>query len=398
MEKKRIVLGITGGIAAYKCAELVRLFVKEGVDVTCMMTEHAKQFITPMTLGILSKNQVWDDDAFMHTYTKPVHIELGQRYDAVVIAPATGNIMAKAANGFADDLVSSVLLAASVPVLYAPAMNEEMWRKEATQENVRRLMERGSVMIGPADGDLACGVAGTGRMSEPKEIFERVMNTLGRNGDAKNMKFLVTAGPTREYIDPVRFISNRSSGIMGYEIARAALHEGAQVTLITGPASIEPPIGAKVIRVETTEEMLEAALKEFDDTDILFKAAAPADYKPREQFEQKLHKKDNIAIEMASTPDVVGTLGKTKTHQFIVGFAAETFDGVEHAREKIDRKNLDMIVLNDVTQPGAGFDVPTNIVTVITEDDMEEWPLMTKKDVAEKLVKMAIEKAKESKA
>ena len=393
MEKKRIILGISGGIAAYKCAALVRLFVKENIDVTCVMTENAKQFITPMTLGTLSKNPVWDTASMMQSVTRPMHIVLGQEYDAVVVAPATGNIIAKAANGIADDLLSSTLLAASVPVIFVPAMNETMWKNEATQHNVAELMGRGCYMIGPADGDLACGVTGTGRMSEPEEILEQVLNILGKNGAAKKKKILVTAGPTREYIDPVHFISNRSSGRMGFEIARAALHEGAQVTLITGPSSLEPPVGAKVIRVETTEEMLEAALAEFEDTDILFKAAAPADYRPMEQFEQKLHKKDEIAIQMTSTPDVVGTLGKKKTHQFVVGFAAETYDGVEHARAKIDRKNLDMIVLNDVTKPGAGFDVPTNIVSVITETDMEEWPLMTKKEVAEKLVRRALEEA-----
>ena len=393
MEKKRIVLGISGGIAAYKCAQLVRCFVKENIDVTCVMTESAKQFVTPMTLGILSKNPVYDDAALANEITRPLHIVLAQQYDAIVVAPATGNIMAKAACGIADDLLSSVLLAAKVPVAFAPAMNEVMWTNPATQENVAKLISRGHTMIGPADGDLACGVMGTGRMCEPEEIFERTMQLLGKSGAAAGKRILVTAGPTREAIDPVRFISNRSSGKMGYAIARAAARLGADVTLVTGPCAIEPPVGVRVLKVESTTQMLDAALSVYDDIDIVFKAAAPADYTPTETYDQKLHKKDDLSIEMISTPDVLGTLGGKKTHQFLVGFAAGTYDCMEHALGKMERKNLDMMVLNDVTRPGAGFDVATNIVTVITDEGACEWPMMSKDDVAERLVLQALEEA-----
>ncbi len=391
--KKRIVLCISGGIAAFKCAQLVRCFVKEDIDVTCVMTESAKQFVTPMTLGILSKNPVYDDAALKDEITRPLHIVLAQQYDAIVVAPATGNIMAKAACGIADDLVSSVLLAASVPVAFAPAMNEVMWKNPATQENVAKLIARGATMIGPADGDLACGVMGTGRMCEPEEIFERTMLMLGKDGPAKGKKILVSAGPTREAIDPVRFISNRSSGKMGYAIARAAARMGADVTLVTGPCAIDVPYGVKVLPVESTAQMLDAVLSVYEDIDIVFKAAAPADYTPVETYDQKLHKKDDLSLELTSTPDVLGTMGAKKTHQFLVGFAAETYDCMEHALGKMERKNLDMMVLNDVTRPGAGFDVATNIVTVITAEGACEWPMMSKEEVAEKLVMQALDEA-----
>ena len=389
--KKRIVLCISGGIAAFKCAQLVRCFVKEDIDVTCVMTESAKQFVTPMTLGILSKNPVYDDAALKDEITRPLHIVLAQQYDAIVVAPATGNIMAKAACGIADDLVSSVLLAASVPVAFAPAMNEVMWKNPATQENVAKLITRGATMIGPADGDLACGVMGTGRMCEPEEIFERTMLMLGKDGPAKGKKILVSAGPTREAIDPVRFISNRSSGKMGYAIARAAARMGADVTLVTGPCAIDVPYGVKVLPVESTTQMLDAVLSVYEDIDIVFKAAAPADYTPVETYDQKLHKKDDLSLELTSTPDVLGTMGAKKTHQFLVGFAAETYDCMEHALGKMERKNLDMMVLNDVTRPGAGFDVATNIVTVITSEGACEWPMMSKEEVAERLVAQALD-------
>lgn len=394
MTRKRVVLGISGGIAAYKCAALVRLFVKADVDVTCVMTEHAKSFVTPMTLGTLSKHPVYDDAALFSTFERPLHIALAQEYDAIVVAPATGNIMAKAACGVADDLLSSVLLAAAVPVAYAPAMNEVMWNNPATQQNVQTLMARGAAMIGPADGDLACGVAGTGRMCEPEEIFERTMQLLGRDGAGKGKKILVTAGPTREAIDPVRFISNRSSGRMGFAIAEAAARCGADVTLICGPCAIKPPAGVKVIPVESTRQMLDAALGVYDEMDLVFKAAAPADYTPAETYDKKLGKKDDLSIALCATPDVLGTLGGKKTRQFLVGFAAETHDCLDHAKEKMARKHLDMMVLNDVTKPGAGFDVTTNIVTVITPDgEARQWPLMDKSAVAERLVAFALEQS-----
>lgn len=392
--RKRIVLGISGGIAAYKCAALVRLFVKADVDVTCVVTEHAKNFVTPMTLGTLSKHPVYDDAALFSVVERPLHIALAQEYDAIVVAPATGNIMAKAACGIADDLLSSVLLAAAVPVAYAPAMNEVMWNNPATQQNVKTLMARGAAMIGPADGDLACGVAGTGRMCEPEEIFERTMQLLGRDGAGKGKKILVTAGPTRESIDPVRFISNRSSGRMGFAIAEAAARCGADVTLICGPCAIAPPVGVKVIPVESTRQMLDAALGVYDGMDLVFKAAAPADYTPAETYDKKLGKKNDLSISLCATPDVLGTLGGKKTHQFLVGFAAETHDCLDHAKEKMARKHLDMMVLNDVTKPGAGFDVTTNIVTVITPDGTaRQWPLMDKSAVAERLVAFALEQS-----
>ena len=386
-EKARrcVVLGVTGGIACYKSCELVSRLVKAGADVYVIMTENATKLVQPLTFQTLSKHPVAVDTFQPVNAFEVEHIALAQRADLFVIAPATANILAKLANGIADDMLSTTALATKAPMLVAPAMNTGMWENPATQANVRVLKERGVRLCGPADGLLACGDTGIGRMSEPQEIADMVLTMLNRQETMRGLKVLVTAGPTREPIDPVRFITNRSSGKMGYALAQAALELGAEVTLVTGPVSLTPPSGARTVPVETTEDLLRVMQAEAPAQDVIIQAAAPADYRPNEVAAQKIKKKagDPLTLVMTETPDVAKAVGQARREgQFIAGFAAETENLTEHALEKLDRKNLDMIIANDVTRPGAGFDVDTNIITVITREGAKEFPMMSKKDAA----------------
>ena len=386
-EKARrcVVLGVTGGIACYKSCELVSRLSKAGVDVYVIMTENAAKLVQPVTFQTLSKHPVALDTFQPVNAFEVEHIALAQRADLFVIAPATANILAKLAHGIADDMLSTTALATRAPMLVAPAMNTGMWENPATQANVRTLKERGVMLCGPAGGLLACGDTGIGRMSEPAEIAEMALALLSRQETMRGLKVLVTAGPTREPIDPVRFITNRSSGKMGYAIAEAARDMGAEVTLVTGPVSLTPPAGARVLPVETTEDLLRVMQAEAPAQDIIIQAAAPADYRPVEVAAQKIKKKagDPLTLVMAETPDVAKAVGQARRDdQFIAGFAAETEKVTEHALEKLDRKRLDMIIANDVTRPGAGFDVDTNIITVITREGAKEFPMMSKKDAA----------------
>ena len=384
MQGKNIVVGVSGGIAAYKTAELVRLFVRKDFYTRVVMTENATRFISPLTFEALSGNRVISD-MFTGDNSSIEHIVWGQESDLVVVAPATANIIAKMANGIADDFLSTMLVAATAPILLCPAMNTRMFLNPAVQTNIDTLKKRGYTIMAPGDGDLACHAKGTGRLPEPPEIFEQALFMLTRK-DFSGKKVLVTAGPTVEPIDPVRFITNRSSGRMGYALARAARLRGAEVTLISGPTSIPSPAGVETVHVKTAEDMRAAVMEKRGEMDVIIKAAAVADYRPAVAAGQKIKKgPESMVISLEKNPDILSELGKTKKDfsYLLIGFAAETEDLVKNAREKLARKSLDMIVANDVSRKDAGFDTNTNIVKIIYSDGtMEDLPLMTKDDVA----------------
>ncbi len=387
--EKCVVLGVTGGIAAYKACEILRLLQKRGIDVYVVMTKNACQFVAPLTFETLSGHPV-AVDTFVRPATWEVeHIALAKRADLFLIAPATANIIGKMACGIADDMLSTTVMATKAPVMIAPAMNTGMWENPATQQNLATLISRGVHVVTPANGHLACGDSGAGKLEDVAVIAQRALDVLDAKCDLEGMRVMVTAGPTREALDPVRYISNRSSGKMGYAIARAAQRRGAQVTLLTGPVSIEPPQGVKVVPFMTTQDLLERSLACVQEQDVIIQSAAPADYRAREIAPQKIKKQggEDMTIELVENPDVAATLGRAKREdQTFVGFAAETNDVLAHAQGKLIKKNLDMIVANDVTAPGAGFDVNTNVVTFITRDRMESLPLMTKDEVADRIL------------
>ena len=386
LKGKKIVLGVTGGIAVYKAVDLVSRLRKQGCEVRVVMTEHAQQFVTPLTFKEISGNQVavsmWSSNQEFNVE----HIALANWADAFVVAPATANIIAKMAYGLADDLLSTTLLAAQAPIVVCPAMNTGMYENVATQENIAKLQGRGITVMSPAVGKLACGTSGAGRLPEPQEIVEFLNAFFAkREGDLRGLKVLVTAAGTREPIDPVRFVGNRSSGKMGYAVAQMAAERGAEVLLISGPSALSIPANVKAIKVETTNEMLEACLESYDKVDIVIKAAAVADYRPRDVAEQKIKKKtdDALTVVMDKNPDILKTLGAKKTHQVLVGFAAETQNLLENARDKVVKKNLDMIVANDVTAAGAGFNTDTNIVKFLfANGEVRSLEQMPKVDVA----------------
>ncbi len=391
LKGKKIVLGVTGGIAAYKAVDLVSRLRKAGADVRVVMTEHAREFVTPLTFKEISGHKVcvsmWDgSDEF-----NVEHIALANWADLYLIAPATANIIAKMAHGIADDLLSTTLLAMKGPVILCPAMNTNMLENPATVENLTTLRHRGVTVMNPAEGLLACGTTGGGRLPEPKDIVSFTDRFFGENeGDLKGLKIMVTAGGTLENIDPVRFIGNRSSGKMGYAIAKAAASRGAEVLLIAGSVKLHDPYGVKIVRVETTEEMRAACLKDYDKMDVVIKAAAVADYRPEETAPKKIKKGDEpLPLKLVKTPDILSELGAKKRDQVLIGFAAETDNLIENARKKIAKKNLDMIVANDVTEEGAGFSCDTNVVRFIFPDG-KVLPLekMTKDDVAERILDM----------
>ena len=389
LKGKTILLGVTGSIAAYKAADLASRLVKQHAEVHVIMTENATQFIAPITFETLTSRKCITDTFDRNHPMEVEHISLAKKADLAIIAPATANIIAKMACGIADDMLSTTALATKAPMLVAPAMNTGMWENPATQANVRILRERGVTLCGPAGGLLACGDTGIGRMSEPAEIADMALAMLNGQDEMRGLRVLVTAGPTREPIDPVRFITNRSSGKMGYALAGAAREMGAEVTLVSGPVSLTPPAGVRVLPVETTEDLLAAMTAEAPAHDIIIQAAAPADYRPTEVADQKIKKQggEPLTLVMTETPDVARAVGQhRRDDQFIAGFAAETEKVTEHALEKLGRKRLDMIIANDVTKPGAGFDVDTNIITVITRAGMKEYPMMSKKDAAKAIL------------
>lgn len=386
---KCVVLGVTGGIAAYKAAEIVSRLGKAGVEVYCIMTRHAQEFLTPLTLETLSKHPVVTDMFQRDTPWEVEHIALAQRADVFAIAPATANILAKMAHGIADDMLSTTVMATRAPIVLAPAMNTGMWEHPATQQNIKTLLNRGCRQVGPGAGLLACGDVGAGRMAEPAEIVDAILAELEQTRDLSGKTVLVTAGPTREPLDPVRFLTNRSSGKMGYALAEQAARRGARVILVSGPVELPVPQGVERIRVETTQEMLQAVLAHFSDADVVIKAAAPCDYRPAQVSGQKIKKREgaDMTLSLVENTDIAAELGRRKEGQLLVVFAAETERMLEHARGKLERKNADLMVANDVTRPGAGFDVDTNIVTLITQaGEITELPCLTKREVAGRIL------------
>lgn len=390
LKGKKIVLGVTGGIAIYKVVDLVSKLRKQGAVVRVMMTEHAAKFVTPLLFQEISCNKVASSMWGGNDEFNVEHIALAEWADLFLIAPATANILAKMANGIADDLVSTVLLAAKAPIIVCPAMNTGMLENAATQANLTTLKMRGVTIMAPDAGHLACGITGAGRLPEVFSIIAFLENFLAqREGDMRGLKVMVSAAGTREPIDPVRFVGNRSSGKMGYAIARCASLRGARVTLISGPSALKPPPNVDTVNVETTQQMLEACFKVYPDVDVVIMAAAVADYRPRDVATQKIKKnnEDALTVVMDKNPDILKSLGAEKKQQFLVGFAAETQNLLANAREKIQKKNLDMIVANDVTMAGAGFNADTNVVKFLYADGkVEELPKMSKDMVAQELL------------
>ena len=380
---KTIVLAITGGIAAYKAAEITRLLVKEGAIVRVLMTKNAQEFITPLTLQTLSGNPVASETFSLTQESEIGHIRLADTADLMLIAPASADVIGKVAHGIADDLLTTVLLATTAPVLVAPAMNVHMYAHPAVQENMRILTTRGYRFVEPGEGSLACGYEGKGRLADPEDIVEDARAALTKK-DLMQEKIIVTAGPNAEPIDPVRFITNRSTGKMGFAMARIAWHRGAEVTLVSGPTSLQPPRGVRFCAVQTAREMQQAVLEHHPQATIIVSAAAIADYRPAYVAPQKIKKKEgNFVIELTRNPDILGELSQHKGNRLHVGFATETENVLENATRKLRGKNLDMIVANDVTQEGAGFAHDTNIVTLIDRSErMETLPLMSKDEVA----------------
>jgi len=395
----KIALGVTGGVAAYKAAELVRRLQQEKLDVQVVMTRAAQEFITPLTFAALTGKKVITE-MFGAEGAEPAnvesaieHIAVAQRIDLLLVAPATADSLAHFARGIAGDFLSTLYLATKAPVIVAPAMNVNMWEHPATQENLEKLRARGVHVVDPDEGYLACGMTGAGRLAATDAIVEKVCAVLGLRHDLEGQTVLVTAGPTREDIDPVRFLTNRSSGKMGYALAEAAVRRGAHVILVSGPTDLSVPEGADWVPVRTTEEMRNAVRERASDANVVIMAAAVSDYRPAAPRAQKVKRGDErLVLELEPTPDILAELGRDKGSRILVGFAAETERVVENARDKLARKGADMIVANDVTQQGAGFDTDTNIVTLFLRDGREiPLPQLTKFDVANRILDQVLE-------
>ena len=380
---KTIVLGVTGGIAAYKAVELLRLLTKAGADVHVIMTRSAREFVAPLTFQTLSRNPVHTELFNLIAEQEIGHISLADRADLFVIAPATANVIGKLASGIADDMLTTTVMATKAPVLLAPAMNVNMYRNAIYRENEERLRRHGYLFADPVRGELACGWEGEGKMQAPETIFEEALKALTPQ-DLTAERILVTAGPTREEIDPVRFVSNHSSGKMGYAIARAARRRGARVTLVSGPTCLPPPWGVEFVGIESAGEMYDAVLSRYEECSVVIKAAAVADYRPVLRAGEKIKKQgEAMTLDLVKNPDILAELGARKGERVLVGFAAETTELVPNARKKLAAKNLDLLVANDVTEPGAGFSVETNIVRLLSCDGrMEEPGLLSKEAVA----------------
>jgi phosphopantothenoylcysteine decarboxylase/phosphopantothenate--cysteine ligase len=385
LKGKKIVLGVTGGIAAYKAAEFVRLLVKREAHVHVVMTENAQKFITPLTFQTLSGNPVVTDPFTLLDQTEIGHVALADLAELIVILPATANIIGKIANGIADDFLSTMVMASKAPVLIVPSMNVNMWESRALQRNVEMLVERGFHFVEPGVGELACHWYGKGRLAELEEVIEKIEEIFSPK-DLKGEKFLVTAGPTQEPIDPVRFITNPSSGKMGYALAKVARRRGAEVTLVAGPTILSVPHkDIKVVSVRTAEEMRRAVLDHFDECSVVIKAAAVSDYRPKISSQRKLKKSETpTSLELERTVDILKEVGKRKGDRILIGFAAETENLISNAKEKLKEKNLDLIVVNDVSKAGAGFGVDTNQVKILfPSGEVKDLPLMSKEEVSE---------------
>jgi phosphopantothenoylcysteine decarboxylase/phosphopantothenate--cysteine ligase len=385
-EKPMLVLGVTGGIACYKAVELVRLLVKDGFVVQVIMTRGAMEFVTPLTFQTLSGMPVATETFNLTQESEIGHINLADSADLFVIAPATANVIGKIAAGIADDLLTTVLMATQAPVLIAPAMNIHMYENPILQENIRKLRRLGYHFMEPAEGYLACGYEGKGRLPEPEQILEEIRRLLKKK-DLVGERLLITAGPNREPLDPVRYLSNRSSGKMGYALARAGLRRGAEVLLISGPTELEPPAGARLISVTTAAEMRGAVLEELPSCTAVIMAAAVSDYRPVDFANKKMKRgKGPIELRLEPNPDILKEIGARKNGKMVVGFAAETEDLVANAEKKLRDKNLDMIVANNVSETGAGFDVDTNVATILDRNGaVRTLPLMSKDELAEQI-------------
>lgn len=380
---KKILLGITGGIAAYKTANLASMLAKLHAEVHVIMTRNAQQFISPVVFEALTGNKVIDDVFDRDSGYHVAHIAMAQEADAVMIAPASANIIAKLANGIADDMLSTTMLAVTAPVMIVPAMNTKMYEHPATQANLEKLRAYGYRVIDPASGYLACGDTGKGKMPGEEELLERLLLEAACDKDLSGKKVLITAGPTMEPIDPVRFITNHSTGKMGWALAKNAARRGAQVVLVSGPVHLPAPVSVKMIPVTTAQEMYEAVDAQFDSQDIVVMSAAVADYRPKHTESEKIKKQDAAAmLELERTKDILGSMSKRKNGQFLCGFSMETEHMLENSRAKLEKKNLDMIVANNLRMEGAGFGTDTNIITIITKDTANELPIMSKDEAA----------------
>jgi phosphopantothenoylcysteine decarboxylase/phosphopantothenate--cysteine ligase len=387
----KIALGVTGGIAAYKAAEIVRLLQDRGVRVQVVMTRAAQEFVRPLTFAALTGNKVITD--LFASGEEPAnidsaieHIAVAQSIDALLVAPATASVLANFAHGIAGDFLTTLYLATTAPVVVAPAMNVNMWKHPATQANLEILRKRGVHVVEPGEGYLACGMTGHGRLAENESIVAAILAALGAAQDLATETLLITAGPTREHIDPVRYLTNRSSGRMGYALAEAALRRGARVLLITGPSDLKPPEGAETTWVESAAEMREAALTQLPQASIVIKTAAVSDYRPRNPAVQKIKRTGPLTLDLEPTPDILSELTRARQSQIIVGFAAETENVLENARKKLMAKSLDAVVVNDVSRKGVGFDSDRNAVTIITHNDVVDVPETTKWEVAQRVL------------
>ncbi|CAI8800344.1 MULTISPECIES: bifunctional phosphopantothenoylcysteine decarboxylase/phosphopantothenate--cysteine ligase CoaBC [Bacillus] len=388
LKGKKILLCVTGGIAVFKAAALTSKLTQAGALVKVMMSESAMKFVTPLTFQALSRHDVYTDTFDEKDSAVIAHIDLADWADVVLIAPATANCIGKLANGIADDMITTTLLATTAPVWIAPAMNVHMYENKIVQKNMMTLKALGYTFIEPGEGFLACGYVAKGRLEEPETIIARLQEAFSEHKPLKGKKILVTAGPTREKIDPVRFMTNFSSGKMGYALAEVAANLGADVILISGPTAIAPPVNVTTVQVESAQDMLEAVMQHYGSMDVVIKTAAVADYRPKIVHNQKMKKKSGDAvIELERTIDILKTLGEKKEHQLLIGFAAETTNIEEYATKKLREKNANMIVANDVKAQGAGFGTDTNIVTMYRKDgEVIRLPLLTKKEVAREIL------------
>lgn len=388
LKEKTILLGVTGGIAAYKSASLASRLVKAGAEVRVIMTEHATNFINPITFETLTGHKCITDTFDRNFEFQVEHVSLAKKADVIMVAPATANVIAKLAHGLADDMLTTTILASHAPKLVAPAMNTGMYENPVTQDNLALLKKYGMEVIEPAAGHLACGDEGKGKMPEPEILYEHILRSCACKQDMKGLKVLVTAGPTQEAVDPVRFLTNHSSGRMGYSIAKACMLRGADVTLVTGRTALTPPLFVDVVPVVSAKDMYDAVISRSNEMDIIIKAAAVADYRPVHVAEEKVKKSDgSFSLELERTDDILKYLGEhKKPGQFLCGFSMETENMLENSRKKLEKKHLDMIAANNLKVPGAGFETTTNIITIITPDSVKELELMSKDDAAFRLL------------
>ena len=392
LKGKTVLLGVTGGIAAYKAAALASALVKQHAAVEVVMTQHATEFITPLTFEQLTGRKVMVDTFDRNFVHQVEHISLAQRTDLVIIAPATANICAKLAHGLADDMLTTTVLACRCPKLIAPAMNTNMYENPVTQDNLDTLRHYGWEVIAPASGRLACGAVGPGKLPEPETLLQYVLYHLALSHDLEGKRILISAGPTQEALDPVRYLTNHSTGKMGYALARMAMLRGAEVTLVSGPVSIAPPPFVRLVPIVSAQDMFEAVTAHAPQSDLIFMAAAVADYTPVQYADDKIKKHDaDMQIPLKRTQDILGYLGEhRKENQIICGFSMETRDMLENSRAKLQKKRVDMICANNLKVPGAGFGVDTNVITMITKDEITQLPLLTKEETANAILDKAI--------